>query len=80
MGKTIATLNVIAWAWFWCFGYLALTDTQGNTTLAAMLAATGGAAGMAAWLWLVRREAENGGAAAPNAGRMELVRVKARGE
>jgi hypothetical protein len=61
MAKLIAVLNVIAWAGFWAFGYLALTaesDTQ--MTTAVILAAAGGALGLMAWLWLVRHSEATG--------------------
>ncbi|PKP73451.1 MAG: hypothetical protein CVT84_13465 [Alphaproteobacteria bacterium HGW-Alphaproteobacteria-6] len=61
MPKLIAILNVTAWAGFWAFGYLALTagnDTQ--VTTAVLLAALGGALGLAAWLWLVRHAEATG--------------------
>ncbi len=69
MSKLIAIQNVIAWAGFWAFGYIALTaETQatGQMVTAAMLAALGGGAGMLAWLWLVRHSEEIGYAKKPN--------------
>ena len=57
MAKLIAILNVIAWAGFWAFGYLALSSggEQGaNVTVAIVLAALGAAAGLYCWFWLVR--------------------------
>ena len=57
MNKLIAILNVIAWAGFWAFGYIALTADVGDTgqmVTAAVLAAVGGALGMWAYLKLVR--------------------------
>lgn len=60
--KLLAILNVVAWAGFWAFGYLALTGdpaAPGEVTTAALLAALGGAAGLWAWLKLARRGAEN---------------------
>jgi L-serine deaminase len=53
MAKLIAILNVIAWAGFWAFGYLALTaDTAagGQLVTALILAALGAALGLWAWL------------------------------
>ncbi|MFB9148267.1 hypothetical protein [Roseovarius ramblicola] len=63
MHKLIAILNVIAWAGFWAFGYLALTAQAGHTgqmVTAAVLAAIGGGAGMLAFLWLVRHTETTG--------------------
>ena len=57
MSKLLAILNVIAWAGFWAFGYIALTTHSHNTKdmmTAAILAALGGAVGMWAYLRLVR--------------------------
>lgn len=39
MTKLIAIINVIAWAGFWAFGYIALTSndlTEGQLTIAAI--------------------------------------------
>ncbi len=67
MPKLIAILNVIAWAGFWAFGYLALTaNNEGHMTTALVLAALGGALGFAAWLWLVRLSVATGYAGRPN--------------
>ena len=67
MPKLIAILNVIAWAGFWAFGYLALTaNTEGHMTTALVLAALGGALGLAAWFWLVRHSEATGYARRPN--------------
>lgn len=62
MQKLIAILNVIAWAGFWAFGYIALTsDTESSSlTIAALLAAIGGGIGIVAWLWLVRQSEATG--------------------
>ncbi|MCT4554141.1 MAG: hypothetical protein N4A53_05585 [Pelagimonas sp.] len=71
MPKLIAILNVIAWSGFWAFGYLALTADRaagGSMTIAVLLAALGAAAGMWAWLWLVRHS-ERTGYAQPSASR-----------
>ncbi|NIZ14201.1 hypothetical protein [Phaeobacter sp. HF9A] len=57
MIKLIAILNVIAWAGFWAFGYLALTGegySRGQVTIATILAAAGLFAGILAYLKLVR--------------------------
>lgn len=62
MAKLIAILNVIAWAGFWAFGYLALTSGEGagSTVVAMILAAIGAAVGILAWLWLVRHSEATG--------------------
>lgn len=57
MQKLIAIVNVIAWAGFWSFGYLALSaqvENTGQMVTAAVLAAFGGGVGMLGYLWLVR--------------------------
>jgi len=69
MQKVIAILNVIAWAGFWAFGYLALTAGSGNfqqMVIAALLAALGGAVGIWAYFQLVRYCERTGYAAGPN--------------
>ena len=69
MHKLIAILNVIAWAGFWAFGYLALTadvDQSAQILTAEILAALGGAVGLMAYLWLVRHAEATGYAKAPN--------------
>jgi len=69
MSKIIAILNVVAWAGFWAFGYLALsadvTET-GQMTVAAVLAAIGAGLGLFAYLWLVRHSEHTGYAKRPN--------------
>ncbi|HKL64595.1 MAG TPA: hypothetical protein VJ886_00670 [Roseovarius sp.] len=63
MQKLIAILNVIAWAGFWAFGYLAVTAGVGNTgqmVTAALLAAVGGGVGMLAFFWLARHAEATG--------------------
>ncbi len=63
MQKLIAVINVIAWAGFWSFGYLALSsnvDNIGQMVIAVILAALGGGAGMLAYLWLVRHSETTG--------------------
>lgn len=63
MSKLIAILNVVAWAGFWAFGYLALSadPTQsGHMTIAVILAALGGGLGLWAYLWLVRHSEDTG--------------------
>jgi hypothetical protein len=69
MNKLIAIVNVIAWAGFWAFGYLALSADVSNTgqmITAAILAAAGGALGMWAYLRLVRMSEDSGYAKRPN--------------
>ncbi|WP_353474970.1 hypothetical protein PVT71_15500 [Salipiger sp. H15] len=65
MAKLVAILNVVAWAGFWAFGYLALTGSGAHVLPALLLAAAGGAAGLWAWFWLVRHSEATGYAAAP---------------
>ncbi|MAN99992.1 hypothetical protein [uncultured Roseovarius sp.] len=63
MQKLIAIVNVIAWAGFWSFGYLALSARVENTAqmvTAAVLAAMGAGVGMLAYLWLVRHTEATG--------------------
>lgn len=63
MPKLIAILNIIAWAGFWAFGYIALTGAPADgphVTIALVLAALGGAVGIVAWLWLVRHSEATG--------------------
>jgi hypothetical protein len=69
MAKLIAILNTIAWAGFWVFGFLALTtppQSAGLMVLGVLLAAGGGAMGLAAWFWLVRHAEATGYARARN--------------
>lgn len=69
MSKLIAVLNVVAWAGFWAFGYLALTaggDQSGHVLVSMILAALGGALGIFAYLWLVRHSEQIGYARRPN--------------
>lgn len=63
MSKLIAILNVIAWAGFWAFGYLALTADPakgGSMLIALLLAAAGAAVGLWAYFWLVRHSEVTG--------------------
>jgi len=63
MRKLIAIANIVAWAGFWAFGYLALTaqaDNPGQMVTAAVLAALGGGVGMLAYLWLIRHSEATG--------------------
>ena len=66
--KIIAITNVVAWAGFWAFGYLALsadwTDSN-QVVIALILAALGGGLGIWAYLWLVRASEASGYAPAP---------------
>ncbi|RUS60153.1 hypothetical protein EGN72_10125 [Pseudorhodobacter sp. E13] len=66
--KIIAVTNVVAWAGFWAFGYLALSADWTNTAqtvTALILAALGGGLGLWAYLRLVRYSEESGYAPAP---------------
>ncbi|EPX76735.1 hypothetical protein [Salipiger mucosus] len=68
MAKVIAILNVVAWAGFWAFGYLALTadaGRPGQMVTALLLAAVGAALGLWAYLWLVGHSERSGYAEAP---------------
>ena len=63
MTKLIAVINVVAWAGFWAFGYLALTaegltDTQ--LVIAALLAFGGLATGIVAYLRLAKAAEDSG--------------------
>ncbi len=63
MTKLIAIINVIAWAGFWAFGYIALTSddlTDGQLTIAAILAFAGLVMGVLAYLKLVRASEASG--------------------
>lgn len=57
MSKILAIINVIAWAGFWAFGYLALTAdgySPAQVVTAALLAAGGLFTGILVYLRLVR--------------------------
>ncbi len=63
MSKLIAIVNVIAWAGFWAFGYLAITAqglSQGQIVTAMLLAFAGLATGIWAYLRLIRHTEETG--------------------
>ncbi|MBP0481599.1 hypothetical protein [Sagittula salina] len=63
MSKLIAVLNVVAWAGFWSFGYLALTtppEEGSRVVVALLLAALGAALGIWAWFWIVRHSEGTG--------------------
>ena len=69
MRKLIAILNVVAWAGFWAFGYIALgvdALSDGQVVIAAILAFGGLMAGMIAYMKLVRMAEETGYARASN--------------
>ncbi|AXT27773.1 hypothetical protein D1823_15080 [Ruegeria sp. AD91A] len=69
MTKLIAIINVIAWAGFWAFGYIALTSddlTDGQLTIAAILAFAGLIMGVLAYLKLVRASEASGYAKGSN--------------
>ncbi|MDV7144361.1 hypothetical protein R3X27_16900 [Tropicimonas sp. TH_r6] len=68
MAKLIAILNVVAWAGFWAFGYLALTadkESTGQLMTAIILAVLGAGGGIWAYLWLVRHTEATGYAKPP---------------
>lgn len=57
MKKLVAIINVISWAGFWAFGYLAIASeglTERQWTIAAALAFAGLLSGVWAYLRLVR--------------------------
>ena len=59
MKKLIALICVISWAGFWAFGYLALSAqdfSDGQVTLAALLAFAGMVSGVFAYMWLARSQ------------------------
>ncbi|WP_428927954.1 hypothetical protein [Marinibacterium sp. SX1] len=63
MSKLVAIVNVIAWAGFWAFGYLAVTAeglSQGQIVVAVLLAAGGLVSGTWAWMRLVRHAEATG--------------------
>ncbi|WP_170404936.1 hypothetical protein [Ruegeria arenilitoris] len=69
MTKLIAIINVVAWAGFWAFGYIALTSedlTNGQLTIAAILAFVGLIMGVLAYLKLVRASEASGFAKGSN--------------
>ena len=69
MTKLIAIINVVAWAGFWAFGYIALTSddlTEGQLTIAAILAFAGLIMGVLAYLKLVRASEASGYAKGSN--------------
>ncbi|WP_170334193.1 hypothetical protein [Ruegeria arenilitoris] len=69
MTKFIAIINVISWAGFWAFGYIAITSddlTDGQLTIAAILAFAGLIMGVLAYLKLVRASEASGYAKGSN--------------
>ena len=69
MAKLIAILNVVSWAGFWAFGYLALTAdpaAPSHLLTAGALAALGAGLGFWAYFWLVRHTESTGYAKPPN--------------
>jgi hypothetical protein len=69
MTKLIAIINVISWAGFWAFGYIAITSddlTDGQLTIAAILAFAGLIMGVLAYLKLVRASEASGYAKGSN--------------
>lgn len=69
MTKLIAILNVVAWAGFWSFGYLALTtppEDGSRMVVALLIAALGAALGIWAWFWIVRHSEATGYARGTN--------------
>ena len=63
MTKLIAIINVIAWAGFWAFGYIAFTSddlSEGQLVIAAVLAFAGLVMGILAYLKLVRASEASG--------------------
>ena len=68
MSKLIAIINVIAWAGFWAFGYLAITAeglSQGQIVTAMILAFAGLATGIWAYMRLIRINEDSGYAKPP---------------
>ncbi len=62
MTKLIAVLNVVAWAGFWAFGYIAMTSGggTGSTIVAGIFALVGAAIGVWAYMMLVRNARASG--------------------
>ncbi len=63
MPKLIAIINVIAWAGFWAFGYIAVTAeglTDRQLVIAAILAFAGLVTGIVAYMKLVRATEASG--------------------
>lgn len=69
MQKLIAIINVVAWAGFWAFGYIALTSddlTESQLVVAAFLAFAGLVTGILAYMKLVRASEASGYAKGSN--------------
>ena len=69
MQKVIAIINVIAWAGFWAFGYIAVTSddlTASQIVVAAILAFAGLVTGIMAYMKLVRASEASGYAKGSN--------------
>ncbi len=69
MTKLIAIINVIAWAGFWAFGYIALTTddlSDRQLVIAAVLAFAGLVTGILAYMKLVRASEASGYAKGSN--------------
>ena len=69
MTKLIAIINVIAWAGFWAFGYIAVTSddlSDSQLVVAAILAFAGLVTGIMAYMKLVRSSEASGYAKGSN--------------
>ena len=69
MQKLIAIVNVVAWAGFWAFGYIAVTSDDLSETqlvVAAILAFAGLVTGVLAYMKLVRASELSGYAKGSN--------------
>ncbi|MEX0276469.1 MAG: hypothetical protein AB3N19_03020 [Ruegeria sp.] len=69
MQKLIAVVNVVAWAGFWAFGYIAVTSDDLSETqlvVAAILAFAGLVTGVLAYMKLVRASELSGYAKGSN--------------
>lgn len=69
MHKLIAIINVIAWAGFWAFGYIAVTSddlSDRQLVVAAILAFAGLVTGIMAYMKLVRASEASGYAKGSN--------------
>ncbi|WP_170382218.1 hypothetical protein [Ruegeria atlantica] len=69
MTKLIAIINVVAWAGFWAFGYIAITSddlSESQLVVAAILAFAGLVTGVLAYMKLVRGSEASGYAKGSN--------------
>ncbi|KIC44966.1 hypothetical protein RA28_10685 [Ruegeria sp. ANG-S4] len=69
MQKLIAVVNVVAWAGFWAFGYIAVTSddlSEAQLVVAAILAFAGLVTGVLAYMKLVRASELSGYAKGSN--------------